>query len=429
MIDIVGSLNLSAFLAKHERKSRVGRSAYDPVVMLTLILYCYCNGVTSTRGIERHCRENIPCRIITGNQVPDHDTVADFLSKHRDQFDGLFQQVLEIADQQGLVGLDVVALDGSKIQANASKHKAMSYQRMCEKLQKLPEQIDDMKKQIRKLDEDGTERASREAAILKQEVEFQRKRMKKIKSAKKQLEKRAKQKAKEEAKEKKNQKKQGKRIRKIKDRDKALPEPKDQINFTDPDSRIMGHPGDFDQRYNAQAVVDSYAQIIVAHDVVQHANDKKLLKPMLSQVHERLGRSPNKGLADAGYFNEEHIKSEALETIELLVPPDRESHPRKSLSKIGRISSTISCSDRMRRKLSTKAGKNTYKLRKCIVEPVFGQVKHSVFAFVQFSWRGLPKVRQEWALVCAAHNLIKIWRNRNHPSEGPAKPLLAVTAA
>lgn len=146
-----------------------------------------------------------------------------------------------------------------------------------------------------------------------------------------------------------------------------MPEPKDQINFTDPDSRIMGHAGgEFEQCFNAQIVVDSHLQLIVAHDVVQQGNDKKLLEPMLAQVHARLGRHPDTASADAGYFSEQAVQSESLTSIELLVPPDRETHPRTSLPGIGRIPKDISPADRMRRKLSTKHGKEMYAQRKCI---------------------------------------------------------------
>ncbi len=258
---------------------------------------------------------------------------------------------------------------------------------------------------------EGHPRALIEADELKKDVNFKKKKLARIKNSKKQLERRAKEKAKVQAKAKKELQKQGHKIRKIPDPKTVLPEPKDQINFTDPDSRIMGKKGGaFEQCYNVQIVADSFCQIIVALDVVQHGNDKLLLVPMFEQVQQRLNRMPTTGSADAGYFSEESVKNIALSNIELLVPPDRETHPRTARPTIGRIAKDISPADRMRRKLSTKRGKKLYAQRKCIVEPVYGQVKESVLEFDQFSWRRLTNVRNQWALVCTAHNLLKLYR-------------------
>jgi transposase len=409
VIDMVGSFDLSGILAKYENKARVGRPAYDPTMMLTLILYCYCTGATSARAIERLCHESVPCRVITGNQVPDHDTICNFLLLHRAEFDDIFQQVLRQADGAGLVKLDHVALDGSKLHASASKHKAMSYARMCAAVTRLPQECAQLESQIAELTNQGI---SSKTKALKRDVKFKKKKLAKIKTYKKKLERRAKQKAEIEAKEKKKLKKQGRKIRKIPNPKTALPKPTDQINFTDPDSRIMGHRGGaFEQCYNVQIVVDDFCQMIVAQDVVQHGNDKdNLLAPMFAQVYTRLGRHPLAGSADSGYFSEENIGKESLSMIELFVPPDRETHPRTSSPGVGRIPINITAADRMRRKLSTTRGKALYAMRKCIVEPVYGQVKESVLEFDQFSWRGLANVRNQWALVCAAHNLLKIHR-------------------
>jgi len=199
LISTIRQFDLSGILVKYEHKAGTGRPAYDPVMMLTLILYCYCNGTSSARGIEKLCRENVPCRIITGNQTPDHDTIANYLAMHREQFDNIFQQTLELADQFGLVKLRHVAVDGSKIHANASKHKAMSYQRMCEKVEKLPQDIEKAQAQIKSLGEQADPLVAAEK--FRKEIKFQKKRLTKIKKAKKRLERRAKAKAKAEAKE------------------------------------------------------------------------------------------------------------------------------------------------------------------------------------------------------------------------------------
>jgi len=411
IIDMVSRLDLSGIFVKYEKKAGIGRPAYDPTMMLTLILYCYCTGTTSGRAIERACRESVPCGVITGNQTPDHDTISSYLLLHREQCDSIFQQILQQAEEFGLVKLEHVALDGSKIHANASRHKAMSYQRMCETTEKLPMDCEKLETRIAELESQDNPRAINEARALSKEVRFKKKRLAKIKASKKKLEQRARKRAKVQAKGKRKLQKQGRKIRKISDPKTALPEPTEQINFTDPDSRIMGHTGGtFEQCYNVQIVVDSHCQMIVAHDVVQQGNDKNLLEPMFLQVHQRLGRYPTAGSADAGYFTQDSITKESLSTVELFVPPDRETHPRTSQPSVGRIPKDISPADRMRRKLSTTRGKELYAQRKCIVEPVFGQVKESVLEFDQFSWRGLRNVRHQWALVCTAHNLLKIHR-------------------
>jgi transposase len=422
IIEAISRLDLTSILGKYEKRVRVGRPAYAPEMMIALILYCYCTGKTSARQIERLCRESIPCCVITGNQVPDHDTISNFLLMHREQFSDIFQQILQMADEAGLVKLDHVALDGSKIHANASKRKAMSYQRMCEKSEKLPLDCQTIEAQIAEYGEPVDLRTIKEVEKLKKEIKFKKKRLSKIKSSKKKLEQRAKKKAKVEAAEKKRLLKQGRKIRQIPDPKTALPKPEEQINFTDPDSRIMGHTGgEFEQCYNVQIVVDSYCQMIIAHDVVQQGNDKNLLEPMFLQVHERLGRYPCAGSADTGYFSKESVTAESLSSIELFVPPDRETHPRTALAGIGRIPKDISPADRMRRKLSTTRGKELYAQRKCIVEPVYGQVKESVFAFDQFSWRGIHNVQSQWALVCSAHNLIKMHRQLKDVTKVPLR--------
>lgn len=411
ILDLVGRLDLSGILSKYEGKSRVGRPAYDPLKMFALVLYCYCTGTTSARGMERSCQESVPCCVIMGNQKPDHATISDFLLLHRTEFDSIFQQVLRLADESGLVKLDHAALDGSKLHANASRHKAMSYERMCENVEKLPQDCETIENRITELEKQDTPKSKIEADEFRKDLKFKERKLAKIKKWKKKLERRVRLKAKAQAKQKKKLKESGRKVQKVSDPKTVMPEPTDQINFTDEDSRIMGKKGKaFEQSYNVQIVVDSHCQIIVAHEVVQQANDKNLLVPMLQQLQRRLGSLPNTVSADAGYFSAECIESESLSSVELLVPPDRETHPRTSIAGVGRIAKNISAADRMRRKLSTRAGKELYAQRKCIVEPVFGQVKESVLEFDQFSWRGLTNVKNQWALICTAHNLLKIHR-------------------
>jgi transposase len=401
----VRGLDLTGILDKYSGKGGVGRNAYDPTMMLTVIIYCYCEGQTSTRAIEKMCKENIPCRVLAGGLTPDHDTINSFLLMHRYEFPGIFQQVLKMVDQAGLVELDHVSVDGSKINANASKRKAMSYKRMRTQIRKLKKELNELRNELKKARRRKGEAGKREVQRLEREIEFRQPRLERIERAKKDLEDRVRVKHQAKAEARKSRERKGRSPR------NARPKPDDQINFTDPESRIMHKSGkQFEQSYNAQIVVDRRAQIIVACDVVQDANDKQMLEPMLKQVVKRLGRVPNRASADSGYFSQDHLSAPVASTIELFVPPGRESHSRKTKPAVGRIPADLSTADRMRRKLSTKRGKEVYARRKCIVEPVFGQIKHSVFAFEQFSWRGLDNVRCEWALVCAAHNLVKLHR-------------------
>lgn len=418
----VRELDLAGILNKYSGKGGVGRDAYDPTMMLTTIIYCYCEGQSSTRAIEKMCKENIPCRVLAGGLTPDHDTVDNFLLMHRHEFPGIFQQVLKMVDRAGLVELDHVSVDGSKINANGSKRKAMSYKRMRTQIQKLKKQLNELRNQLKKARRRKGEAAKREIQRLEREIEFRQPRLERIERGKKDLEDRvrARHEAKAEAKKSRGRKRYKTR--------NARPKPDDQINFTDPESRIMHKSGKhFEQSYNAQIVVDKRAQIIVACDVVQDANDKQMLEPMLTQVVKRLGKVPNRASADSGYFSDDNLSAPVASTMELFVPPGRESHSRKAKPAVGRIPADLSTADRMRRKLSTKRGKEVYARRKCIVEPVFGQIKHSVFAFDQFSWRGLDNVRCEWALVCAAHNLVKLHRSQRQRS-GTAPPAVSVAA-
>ena len=418
----VRELDLTGILEKYSGKGGVGRNAYDPTMLLTVIIYCYCEGQASSRAIERMCKENIPCRVLAGGLTPDHDTIHNFLLIHRREFPGIFQQVLKMVDQAGLVELDHVSVDGSKINANASKRKSMSYKRMRTQVRKLKKELNDLRSQLEKVRRRKGEGAKREAQRLESEIDFRQPRLARIERGKKDLEDRIR--AKEQAKAEANKS----RRRTRRKSQNARPKPDDQINFTDPESRIMHKSGkQFEQSYNAQVVVDKQTQIIVACDVVQDANDKKMLEPMLAQVVERLGRVPNRASADSGYFSEDNLSAPVASTIELFVPPGRESRARESKPAAGRIPADLSTADRMRRKLSTKRGKEVYSRRKCIVEPVFGQIKHSVFAFDHFSWRGLENARSEWALVCAAHNLVKLHRSQGQNAVMP--PLLISPAS
>jgi transposase len=388
--DAVARLDLSNILSKYEGKSGFGPYPYNPVMMVTLIVYSYCCGDKSCRKINQMLTENIPCRVIAGNEKPCPDTINSFRQMHLEELGALFQQILEMAVDAGLVPLEKVAIDGSKVKAFASKRKAMSYERMCKRVRELPKAIRELKDKLSKLEDKDDLRSQKERLQLQQEIAFQEKRLSRISIHKKALEKRV----------------------KATGSGSGRPEATAQINFTDPESNIMHRSGKtFEQAYNAQIVVDSRAQIIVAQDVVRDNNDKKQLISMLSQTKRNLGQTPRSALADNGYFSEENLQDKAVEMIDLFIPPTKKQQDSGKITTIGRLPANISLADRMRRKLSTKAGREVYKMRKCIVEPVFGQIKSSVLDFASFSFRGLKKVKAEWALACAAHNLLKIFRS------------------
>jgi transposase len=425
VVDVVAALDLSAIYEVYEAQRR-GQPPYDPRMMVALLLYAYCTGKPSSRKIEQATYGEVAYRVISGDQHPDHDTIASFRKRHLGALSALFVQVLMLCQEAGLVKLGHVSLDGTKVKANASKHKAMSYERMCEAEKKLEEEVAGLLGKA-----DGTDGAEdeeygkgRRGDELPAELERRQTRLAKISEAKKALEERAKvkaakraeaQRAKAEARARKEAE-TGKRVggrppKEPEDPDKAVPEPKAQRNFTDPESRIMkdGATKSFEQAYNAQAVADDEAQIIVAADVTQQTNDKKQLKPMLEQVERNLGRLPDKASADSGYYSDENVTDADLEEVDLYIPPGRQKHGQTPEETSGPAPSDASPIDEMRHKLKTPDGRAVYKMRKAIVEPVFGQIKEAR-GFRRFSFRGLWAVKMEWNLVCLTHNLLKLFR-------------------
>jgi len=323
------------------------------------------------------------------------------------------------------VKLGHVALDGTKVKANASKHKAMSYERMEETEQKLAEEVQALLAEAARVDaeEDGKYGKGKRGDELPAELARRESRLKKIREAKAALEAEAQEAARQkqsevEARLKEREKEEQERGRKFGGRPpqapdpaQAKPEPKAQRNFTDPDSRIMkdGATKEFVQAYNAQAVVDSHAQVIVAAAVTQAENDKKELVPMLQQVSVLTGRIPQQATADNGYFSEANATDPRLESIDLLVAPDRQKHGKEGLEATGPPPSGVGVAEQMRHKLRTPAGRAVYKMRKAVVEPVFGQIKEGR-GFRRFLLRGRAKVEAEWKLICATHNLLKLFQ-------------------
>jgi hypothetical protein len=395
-------------------------------MMVRLLIYGYCRGVASSRRIERATDEDVAFRYLAADQHPDHDTIADFRKEHLANLAQLFVQVLKLCQQAGLVKLGHVALDGTKVKANASKHKAMSYERMGEKEKQLQEEVEALLAEAARVDaeEDGKYGKGKRGDELPQELARRESRLKKIGEAKAALEAEAKaaaqrKQAEVEARLKEREKQEEERGRKFggrppqaPDPEQAKPEPKAQRNFTDPDSRIMkdGATKEFVQAYNAQAVVDSHAQVIVAAALTQAENDKQELVPMLQQVSVLTGRTPQQATADNGYFSEAQVTDPRLEGIDLLVVPDRQKHGKDMPVATGPPPAGAGVAEQMRHKLRTPAGRAVYGMRKAVVEPVFGQIKEAR-GFRQFLLRRLEKVQAEWKLICATHNLLKLFRS------------------
>jgi transposase len=424
--EVVEALDLSAIYAKYAEGDGRGQAAYDPRMMVRVLIYGYCRGVASSRRMERATYEDVAFRYLAADQHPDHDTIAGFRQEHLAHLAQLFVQVLQLCQRAGLVKLGHVALDGTKIQANASKHKAMSYERMGEAEKKLEEEVQALLGEAARVDaeEDGKYGKGKRGDELPKELARRESRLEKIQEAKAALEQEAreaaeKKQAEVEAQIKEREKQERERGRKMGGRppqaldpEQAQPEAKAQRNFTDPDSRIMkdGATKEFVQAYNAQAVVDSHAQVIVVAAVTQEANDKKQLVPMLKEVKVQMGSPPQQATADAGYFSEPNVTDAQLQGIDLFVAPDRQKHGEKPPSTTGPPPPEASVTEQMRHKLRTAEGQAVYKLRKAVVEPVFGQIKEAR-GFRRFLLRGLAKVQAEWKMICATHNLLKLFRS------------------
>ena len=396
--DVVDQLDLSKIEAVYEKDDR-GQPPYHPRMMTKILVYAYCIGVFSSRKIQKRLIEDVAFRVLAAGNQPDFRTISDFRKIHLDALQDLFEQVLKLALTAGAIKLGRVALDGSKIKANASKHKAMSYKRMKEEARKLRVEVQGLLKQAKNADDEEDSRygKDRRGDELPEELSRRETRLQRIKEAKRALE----QRAREEAKQSKENK----------DADeKVTPEDKAQYNFTDPESRIMKGADGFVQAFNAQVVVEEGCQLIVAQAVTQEANDKKQLMPMLNAIKEQARQTPTQLLADSGYCSEDNLRSLKKKHIDGFIATGRQKHGKRGAPcKRGPLPQGATPKDKMTRKLQTKTGAAVYAARKTIVEPVFGQIKQAR-GFRQFLLRGIMKVRGEWALVCATHNILKMYR-------------------
>jgi transposase len=392
--DLVDELDLSAILKVYEAEER-GFPPYHPVMLTKVLVYAYCVGIFSSRRIQRRLVEDVGFRVLAAGNEPDFRTIADFRKRHLTALSGFFEQVLQVASGMGLPRLGRVALDGTKVKANASKHKAMSYARMGEKQRQLRTEVQQLLAQAEATDaaEDAEHGASRRGDDLPAELQRRESRLARIREAKRVLKERA----------------QDEAVAKGEPAESATPDPKAQYNFTDPESRIMKGPDGFVQAYNAQVAVDD-AQFIVGQAVTQETNDKKQLVPMIATIAHQSGRTPQVLLADAGYCSDENVAATEHTEIDAYISTRKQTHgERPGPCPRGPLPADATRVDRMTRKLQTQRGAAIYATRKMIVEPVIGQIKQAR-GFRQFLLRGLVKVQGEWSLVCATHNILKLYR-------------------
>src|SRR6478736_5024124 len=413
LLDTVATIDLAPFFAYYERETR-GQPPFHPRMMVSLLLYCYATGTRSSRKIMRRCQVDVACRVIVGDDIPDFRTISDFRKTHLDRLEALFVEVLKLCALAGLAKVGTIALDGTKVKANASRHKAMSYERMKAEEIRLKQEIARLLADAEATDkaEDSLHGPDRQGDELPDELARRQGRLAKIQAARKLLEERARAEAAEEA---ARRQAEGKAPPATPPAE-AAPGPKDQINFTDPESRIMraSNKG-WDQCGNAQAVTNEH-QVILAADVTDQANDVRQLVPMVDQARANLDAAGvteaiKAALGDAGYYSEQNAKDLEQRGIEAYLATERLKHHEKVASAPrGRAPKGLSAKQRMARKLRTKKGREMYAKRKGMIEPIFGQLKQ-VLGFRQFSMRGLASMRGEWRLMATVHNLLKLWRN------------------
>ena len=467
LLDLVDVLDLSAIVIPAQAKDPRGEKGFDPRMMTLLLLYAYCVGTVSSRRIERACYEDLAFRVLTANQQPDHSRISEFRRRNLEALSDLFVQILRLCQEAGMVSLGHVALDGTKVQANASKHKAMSHERMLKAEAQLEKEIRELMRRAEILDaqEDRKYGKGKLGSDLPEELRRREDRLKKIREARQALEAeaaaaaardRARQAAAAEAAVADAEKTDAEDGEQQKLRDKAAkaqekaetarelaiekakeaglepqglepqaadampyrglahradgsPTPAAQRNFTDPDSHIVKSDGNVLQGYNCQAAVDGDHQIIVAMGVSNQPPDVEHLVPMLERTISNTSQVPETFIADAGYWSEDNAKACDKRGVDPHIATGRLPHGKPPPPIHGPIPKDLDAKGRMARKLRKKEGKEIYARRKTIVEPVFGQAKEGR-GLRRFLLRGLEKVNGEWLLWGTTHNLNKLWR-------------------
>ncbi|MBM5822928.1 MAG: IS1182 family transposase [Cyanobacteria bacterium K_Offshore_surface_m2_011] len=467
LLDLAAELDLEAIHALYRQKDPRGEKAYNPRMMVVLLLYAYCVGLPSSRRIEKACWEDAAFRVLTGNQQPDHSRISDFRRRHLDALAGLFLQVLRLCQKAGLVSLGLVALDGTKVKANASKHKAMSHERMLKSEGQLEGEMRALLRKAEIIDaqEDGQYGKGKRGDELPEELQRRSSRLEWIRKAKAELEAEAaaakarQREAQAEVAEQgaaeaeasgdeqssKRASRRSRGARKRADEAQKLaietalaaglespllctggnplampsrqlptdaaghPKPSTQRNFTDPDSHILKGSGGWMQGYNAQTAVDGDHQVIVAIGVSNQPSDAVHLLPMLERIQANTGRLPDALIADAGYCSTANLEACEEKELNAYISTSRQQHGRRPRPSRGRAPRDLDARGRMDRKLRSVAGQAIYALRKTIVEPVFGQIKVAR-GLDRFRLRGLEKVHGEWAVMATTHNLLKLFR-------------------
>lgn len=398
--DTIDALDLSGFYRPYEGDGR-RNSPFDPRMMVKLLIYAYATGTFSSRKIAKKLEEDVAFRVLCAGNFPAHRTIAEFRERHLKEFRELFEQVVRIAGEVGLVKMGTLAVDGTKVKASASKHKAMSYGRMKQEQERLAAEIAELTTQASQTDaeEDARYGAENRGDELPSELRRREERLSKIQQAVERL--RARQVEEDRAQGRKEEEETSGKKSRFK-RKYGEPEEKAQDNFTDPQSRIMKTSAGFEQCYNAQLAVDGERHLIVTATVTQDASDSHQLLPMVQKAQAVTGQTAQEVLADAGYRSEENFQALEQSQIDAYIPLGREGKSQEIKSEAD-YPATV----RMKAKLETEEGQKRYAKRKGIVEPVNGWIK-SVLGFRQFSLRGLQKVTGEWDLVCLAMNLRRL---------------------
>lgn len=415
IVEIVAQLDLSSIKTTYSGR---GSKAHHPEMLLALLFYGYATGVFSSRKLEQATYDSVAFRYIAANDHPDHDTIATFRKRFLPLLTPLFVQILLIAQQMGCLKLGKVSLDGTKIKANASKHRALSWKHACKLETQLKAEVEDLLRQA----EEADRSEKSDGLDIPAELARREKRLDAIAIAKAEIERRAAERYAEEqadyekklAKRKAKEQETGKKAR---GKQPKPPEPgprdKDQVNFTDDESRIMPiSGGGFDQCYNAQASVDTETMLVVGQHLSQKPNDKQELKPALESLTalpENLGTVDGL-LADAGYFSEANVDGCLEEKILPFISISRDAHNQSLKERFAEpepLSEDADSVTQMKHRLKTQVGRAIYAKRKCTVEPVFGIIK-AVMGFRQFLLRGVESVRGEWNLVCMAWNLKRL---------------------
>jgi len=467
LLDLVDELDLSQILIPAQAKDPRGEKGFDPRMLTLLLLYAYCVGIVSSRKIERACYEDLAFRVLTGNQQPDHSRISEFRRRNLDALKGLFIQILRLCQKAGMVSLGHVALDGTKVQANASKHKAMSHERMLRAEKELEKEINALMRKAEILDaqEDRRYGKGKLGSELPDELRYKQSRLARIRQARKEMEAetaaaaaRQRQEEAEKARAKATAAQEADapaaeqaELRKKAEaaaanaraaRENAIeaaehagleppdlqplaaeamprrglarkadgsPSNKTQRNFTDPESHLMQSGGTYLQGYNCQLAVDSDHQVIVAIGVSNQPPDVEHLEPMLQRIAASAGALPDVMTMDAGYWSEDNTKACADQGIDAYIATGRLPHGKPPPAKRGPLPKDADAKTCMARKLRSKKGSRIYAQRKAIVEPVNGQIKEGR-GLRRFLLRGLEKVDAEWHLIAATHNLLKLFR-------------------